>query len=792
MLSFLKNKNINDFILDPFDEHFIPYACHYDASTLLTKNGELMKVIKIDAYIEEDSNSDKDFDIRAIIRKSILDNIKDRRFSFWFHTIRRKRNIDSFDSYPWAFAKDNHEGWSAKNYWRSKFINEIYISILHEGDNFSIKDNIALTLLPKKFKKTHLKKLEENNASLNEAVDKMMSLLSQYGGKKLSVVTDRFGTHSEILEFLSKIICLRSKRIAMPIQDISKIFARTHIAFGGNSIEIIDEKNKHFAAVFTIKEYHEYPSISLDKLLRVASEYIISQTLNFTDSKEAKKDFEYFDYILSSVSKDEELKSNCGLESFLKSDSGNLNDYGSQQITMTLVAESQEELLRSIEITQKEFHNLGLVCIREDLHLGLVFLSQIPGNFSFFRRSSYIDTKKTASFASLHNTPSGKTTNIWGSALTIFRRDNSAPHFFNLHVNDNGNTLILGSPESSKNLLTNFLVTESTKYEPNIIYLDQQINSRIFLSALGARYETLLLEGEKPSYNFNPLALPDTPKNRDFIKKWLMLLIFANKDPIEEQINKLHNAVDELFNSLDAASRKLSLLLDFFDDEAMKNSLSIWCRPNKYGLLFDNPYEELSTGSKTLGLNLSKLANVGDDIALAAIVSYCLYMAGSAFEKSPTIIVINDGNSLTKNIFFKNHLAELLDNLTENNALAILVCSAGKIDVNPNIALCHNKFSSKLFLPELNSKIYQESINLTDEEVAKIKSMKALYRNFMIKQNNSTFIVELNLDGIDYAIKTLAGNKDSQDAMDKAILEIGDNPNRWIIPYYRNLFPEVE
>lgn len=792
MLSLLKNKKKSEFILEPFDERSIPYACHYDSSTLITKNGELMQVIKIDAYNEEDLNKDKDFDIRAIIRKSIVDNIKDRRFSFWFHTIRRKKNIDSFDKYSWAFAKDTHEGWSAKNYWRSKFINEIYISILHEGENFSMQDNIALTFMPKKFKRLHLKKLEENSISLNNTVEKMLSLLSQYGGRKLSVVTDRFGAHSEILEFLSKIICLRSKRIAMPIQDISRVFARTHIAFGGNSIEIVDEKNKHFAAVFTIKEYHEYSSLALDKLLRIASEYIISQTLNFIDSKEAKKNFEYFNYILTTVSKDEELKKDSGIDSFFKSDKGNLVDYGTQQLTMTIVAESPQELLRSIQIFKKEFHNLGLVCVREDLHLGLVFLSQLPGNFYFFRRNSYIDTQKTASFASLHNTPSGQTTNIWGNALTIFRKDNSAPHFFNLHVNNNGNSLVLGSPESSKNMLTNFLVTESTKYEPNIIYLDQQINSRVFLSALGARYETLTIEGEKPSYNFNPLALSDTPENRKFIKKWLALIIFANNPATEEQSNKLNSSVDELFSNLDAASRKLSLLLDFCDDEVIKNNLSPWCRPNKYGLLFDNPYEELSTGSKTLGLNISNLSKSDDEIALTAIVSYCLYMAGTAFEKSPTIIVINDANSITKNIFFKQNLGELLDNLTKNNALAIFLCTTGRIEVNPNIALYNNKFASKIFLPELNSKIFQESLNLNDEEVKKIKLMKPLYRHFMIKQNNSTFIAELNLDGIDYTIKTLIGHKDAQNAMDKAILEVGDNPNRWIIPYYRNLFPEVE
>jgi hypothetical protein len=43
---------------------------------------------------------------------------------------------------------------------------------------------------------------------------------------------------------------------------------------------------------------------------------------------------------------------------------------------------------------------------------------------------------------------------------------------------------------------------------------------------------------------------------------------------------------------------------------------------------------------------------------------------------------------------------------------------------------------------------------------------------------------------MDYANKALSGNNEAIEAMEQAILEAGDNPNRWIIPFYRNLFPE--
>ena len=69
--------------------------------------------------------------------------------------------------------------------------------------------------------------------------------------------------------------------------------------------------------------------------------------------------------------------------------------------------------------------------------------------------------------------------------------------------------------------------------------------------------------------------------------------------------------------------------------------------------------------------------------------------------------------------------------------------------------------------------------------------MKALYRHFLIKQNNDLIVVELNLDGMDYTLKALNGGDEAIEALEKAIAETGDNPNRWVVPFYKNLFPEL-
>ncbi len=784
MFNFFKKKAKVEFSRENIDSPCIPYACHYDKDTLLTKNGELMQLIKVEGYSKELTQY-YNSDLRAIIRKAIMDNITDHKFAVYFHTIRSKHNLDSVNYYSWTFAKDTHDGWAKKNHWKDKYVNELYITIIHEGEATNTKKQAILSTIPKLLKKNHMDALEVNAASLTNIVDNMLEVLKTFGAKKLGIKNDHLGAHSESLEFLSKIVCLHKKRIAVPICDLSTIFCQTKVAFGGNTLEIVDDEERHFAAMFTIKEYHEFSAKALDKFLRISSEFVITQTLNFVNSKEAKDSFKHLDYILR-VSKDETLRKYSGLSATMSSDTGKDTDYASQQMSVMIVGDSIENLNSAVSSVMKEIRKLGIVMIREDLNIELSFWSQLPGNFYFFRRPSYINTARSASFASLHNTPSGNTENVWGDSLTLFRKENGAPHFFNLHVDNVGHTLIAGTTNSAKETLTNFLLSESTKYNPNIFYIDQHETSQVTIKALGGKYYKISLEDEKSSLKLNPFISEVTENKKNFIKNWLLLLIPSGTNLTAEQKKDLDDAVDNLYKQ---PERQLSILVKYLKDEELIKQLSIWCRPNKLGLLFDNSLDEIEDGVKNIGINIGILMESDNKIAVAPFMEYCLYEYEKTLNKTPSIIIINDANNLLQHKIFASRLAILLDNMTKKNALAIFVCNIEN-EINANISSINNKFATSLFLPDKEPRKYQETLNLNQETISAIYNLKLIYRHFLIKQNNQLIVVELNLDGMDYAIKALSGKDDAINAMNNAIEKFGDNPNRWIIPFYKNLFPE--
>ena len=71
-------KNDNKISFKIPSEDFIPFVCHYDEETILTKNGELMKTIRITGF-SQDSTSDLD-SVREVVRKSIINEINPNRY----------------------------------------------------------------------------------------------------------------------------------------------------------------------------------------------------------------------------------------------------------------------------------------------------------------------------------------------------------------------------------------------------------------------------------------------------------------------------------------------------------------------------------------------------------------------------------------------------------------------------------------------------------------------------------------------------------------------------------------
>src|SRR5690606_16625116 len=112
-----------------------------------------------------------------------------------------------------------------------------------------------------------------------------------------------------------------------------------------------------------------------------------------------------------------------------------------------------------------------------------------------------------------------------------------------------GHTTIIGPYGSGKTVLLNFLLSESRKFNNKLFFFDQNHGAEIFLRSLGGQYNSFV--PGKSSIAMNPLRLPDTPTNRNFLLLWVESPVCGASGvrPTGSQEKAIEQAVTRLFTT---------------------------------------------------------------------------------------------------------------------------------------------------------------------------------------------------------------------------------------------------
>lgn len=779
------SKNSNEVRLEVPVPDFIPYACHYDKDTLLTKNGELLQTIKIIGFTYEAVGSEE-INLRKIIRRAIKENIKSTNFAVWFHTVRRKKNLEPKGEYNDSFSKSLHEGWVKHHQWDQQYVNELFVSIIYTGQSLKIKtpQDFLRSLSPKRVRKSHEKFLEDAYKELKEVVDKMLEQLENYGAHRLTVV-ERNGTmYSEQIEFLSRLINLRPQEYPVPMMDIAKYIATHKVAFGFNALEVSGEGGKQFAALLTIKEYTEVSADAVDKFLQLPYEFFVTQSLNFINNKKALAHFKNQHYILQ-VSKDQNLANEMGINAIMESDTGSPTDFGGNQLTIMLVAPTLKELDKELVEATNALSSLGIVATRRDLRMEQCFWSQLPANFSFLSRNTPIPVAHIGGFASLYNFPAGRAEdNLWGPAVTLFRTIANTPYFFSFHHQNRGHSSIIGPYGSGKTALLNFLLAESRKFNGRLFFFDQQRGSKVFLTAMGGSYRIVT------DIPMNPLLLDDTKENRRFLYEWFELLVSREDIEISEQERDYITQLVEKIFSLPKEKRRLSTIASAFGEAtpgSFAERIAPWHGKGSSADLFDNDKDELNLNNHIFGFGMSPVVERPE--CQGQVLFYMLHCIESTLDGTPTMIVLDEAWNLVNNPVFAPKLGQWLDRMEEKNAVVIFatesVDDTRKSEVTETIT---NRIATQIFLPNTKAKesrhAYRENWGLSEAEFDMLLEMETRRRQFLLRQGGDAVVAELNLATLPNELSVLSGSDETVTIMEEAIAESSDTPEHWLPIFY--------
>ena len=183
----IENKKYNE---------FIPYTYHYNNESIITKNGELVMVIRITSSPNEMSLKQK---IQNFFNKNFIQDV-----SFWITSIRSKNSTFIFDNN----IKNEMRDFSNKFYGSyssfseiENYKNECYISlVIHDHVNLLNIKNIFQIVSD--FDKYHYKEnLRRIIKKLKKTCDSLTKELSEFKPKILSIQSNNNEFYSHIARY---------------------------------------------------------------------------------------------------------------------------------------------------------------------------------------------------------------------------------------------------------------------------------------------------------------------------------------------------------------------------------------------------------------------------------------------------------------------------------------------------------------------------------------------------------------------------------------------------------------
>jgi len=756
---------LRDITDDVIESDFVPYSCLFDPNTLLTKNGELMQIIKITGFTYE-VITNEEADLRQIIRKALGKSIRTNEYAVWLHTLRRKKRLSPDGHYPDEFSHSLHEAWKERNEWDRKFTNELYITVLKEGQSADITSFSGFVdgLLPARDRAIRNRYLDRLYEELDATVTEMLSHLESFGARRLSIVKRDGIYYGEHLEFLEKLINLEERPMPVPRQDLCTYLSSGEITFAYNAMEVrTAEGHRRFGAVLTVKEYKESGLHRIDEFLQIPCEFIVSQSINFIHADRALSEYQSQKYY-TAVSGDEELADMAELTRILNN-SRSKTDFGEQQTNIFVIGESIRELESSLKHVRTSLSNSGIITIREDLKFEECYWSMLPGNFEFTTRLTYIDTPHVGGFVNIHNYPAGNAKGCpWGPPVTLFYTAAGTPYFFNFHIVDNGHASIVGPPGSGKLVLINFLISESRKYHNRLFYLDSSGKSQRFVEAIGGSYFQLA-DPTSATHHLGPLHMADSKANRDFLTLWMSTLIDPTGSSLDEGTFKLFSQAIAHLYTLPDEQRTLSNAATYIAtlNPTIAEKLAPWYGSGELAFYFDHPDESVAPKNGIIGFNLKDL--LGKHHLLIPVASYLLHRITMTLDGTPSILVLDEAWQLLNSPMFAPRVRQWLSYLTSKNALAVM-CTED-LEAAADTGLSHDiiaSVASQIYMPDDNAEdMYPDIFGLTEEEATYIEAMNPVYRHFMLKRAGETIVAELNLGGMSRALAILSGEGELED-----------------------------
>ncbi|HEY0747323.1 MAG TPA: VirB4 family type IV secretion/conjugal transfer ATPase [Steroidobacteraceae bacterium] len=797
-------------------EDRIPYTAHVARSVVRTAYGDYIQAFRLGGASFESSDDDELNNWHE--RLNVLwRNIASPNVALWTHLIRHRAGISAgaFNDQPPSdcfFA----DGLNNKYYHRlaneTLMLNEVYLAIVHRPTS-----GIATSLASKVLARTQRGGSALALADALDACEKLAQTLSaslkRYDPEQLEIYDFGSMACSSLLEYLALLVNGEWQRIPLPLGPVNRALATSRLLFGSEAIEYRSPSRTCVGGMLGIKEYPTPSTVGMyNRLLSAPFAFVATQSFAFLSKSTGQSLLQrQFNRMSNAgdfaVSQADELKE--ALDALTSNEFVMGDHHFSLQLIVELSASDSDAVgLRlkglndSIALARSYLADTGMLVAREDLALEAAFWAQLPGNFPYRPRKAPITSRNFAAMSPFHNYPLGRAQgNHWGDALCLFVSSARSPYYFSLHASDpcdpdggsrkdTGHTLICGPTGSGKTVFIGFLIAMLARREATQVIFDKDCGLEILVRALGGDY--LPLKNGLPT-GFNPLQLPVTPANVEFLKIRLRELSHGGAQHSHADAVRETADLDQALRgtlTLEPAARRLSRLVEFLDPtdpEGLHARLARWCESHQgdYAWVFDNPRDTVVSrlsGRALIGFDVTEFLD--HSLIRAPITLYLFHLVRQLLDGRKLVCWMDEFWRLLADRAFESFAKDGPKTWRKLNAVMCLATqSPSDVLDSPISRTLVEQTPTKVFFPNADADLeeYTRGFGLSEREFRLVKEqLEPGSRMFLVKQAHHSVVCQLDLKGFDGELAVISGRTHQVQRMQQIIVGAGEDPKAWL------------
>jgi type IV secretion/conjugal transfer VirB4 family ATPase len=403
----------------------------------------------------------------------------------------------------------------------------------------------------------------------------------------------------------------------------------------------------------------------------------------------------------------------------------------------------------------KALDDRGFTARLEDVNALEAFLGTLPGQGYANLRRPLVSTRNLADLLPVTSVWPGLPENPsplfprHSPALLWAATTGATPFWLNLHDDDVGHTLVVGSTGAGKSTLLNLLIAQFLRYpRAQVFSFDIGYSGWLLAQAAGARHYDLAVLPVR----LQPLAHIDQPAERLWALEWLEIVLSINGLAVTPTTRETLDTALRLLATEPPAHRRLSDLLPQLQDRDLAAALAPYAG-GALGHLLDAGHDDVSDDATPSPYHVFELKRLADmeDRALLPVLLYLFHRVEQRLVQGrPSLLVIEEAWLPLMKSAFAARIKQWLLTLRKQNAAVVLATqSLSQLSGSPHRAVLLESCPTRILLPNpeatspANAALYRD-LGLNDAELHLLARARRK-RDYYFKSPRGSRLFELGL-----------------------------------------------